>query len=203
MLYAWQSSDEEYTILRWWLQLLFVGSLIIFQQHASVSQKWICFDNCMCCYTEIEVADQIWQALSPSTDPMILGTWQGSHWSTNFKVTGKIWSGAGIMEADNRLVMSFHSPTVIPPSVLDKSSIMKRYHRWWMCSHTSPRHSPRMVRLHDTQFVECRWWNDGWTVVTWRSPASMIPAPGKWGFDPWIFQTQGRQLMTRLPRQFA
>ena len=26
-------------------------------------------------------------------------------------------------------------------------------------------------------FVECRWWNDGWTVVTWRSSASMIPAP--------------------------
>ena len=41
--------------------------------------------------------------------------------------------------------------------------------------------SPTMVTLHDTQFVECRWWNDGWTmktVVTRRSLASMIPAPG-------------------------
>ena len=23
-----------------------------------------------------------------------------------------------------------------------------------------------MVTLHDTRFVECRWWNDGWTVKT-------------------------------------
>ena len=23
--------------------------------------------------------------------------------------------------------------------------------------------SPTTVTLHDTQFVECRWWNDGWT----------------------------------------
>ena len=58
---------------------------------------------------------------------------------------------------------SFHSPTVIPPSALDKPSIMKRYHRRRTCSHTSPRRSPTMVKLHDTRFVECRWWNDGWT----------------------------------------
>ena len=86
------------------------------------------------------------------------------------------WSpGAGIMEAD-----SFHSPTVIPPSALDKPSIMMRYHRRRTCSHISPRRSPTMVTLHDTRFVECRWWTDGWTVktvVTWRSSASMIPAP--------------------------
>ena len=40
---------------------------------------------------------------------------------------------------------------------------------------------PTMVTLHDTAFVECRWWNDGWTVktvVTRRSSASMIPVPG-------------------------
>ena len=38
-----------------------------------------------------------------------------------------------------------------------------------------------MVMLHDTRFVEYRWRNDGRTVktvVTWRSSASMIPAPG-------------------------
>ena len=78
---------------------------------------------------------------------------------------------------------SFHSPTVIPPTALDKPSIRKRYHRRRRrtCSHTSPRRSPTMVTLPDTRFVECRWWNDGWTVktvVTWRSSASMIPAPG-------------------------
>ena len=41
--------------------------------------------------------------------------------------------------------------------------------------------SPTMVTLHDTGFVECRWWNGGWTVktfVTWLSSASIIPAPG-------------------------
>ena len=52
---------------------------------------------------------------------------------------------------------SFHSPTVIPPSALDKPNIMKRYHCRRTCSHTSPRRSPTMVTLHDTLFVECRW----------------------------------------------
>ena len=61
---------------------------------------------------------------------------------------------------------SFHSPTVIPPSALNKPSIMKRCHCWRTCSHTSPRRSPTTVTLHDTRFVECRWWNDGWTVKT-------------------------------------
>ena len=61
---------------------------------------------------------------------------------------------------------SFRSPTVIPPSALDKPSIMKGYYRRRTCSHTSPRRSPTMVTLHDTRFVECRWWNDGWTVKT-------------------------------------
>ena len=76
---------------------------------------------------------------------------------------------------------SFHSPTVILPSALDKPSIMKHYHRRWSCSHTSPCRSLATVTLHDTRFVECRCWNDGWTVktvVTWWSSVSMIPAPG-------------------------
>ena len=72
---------------------------------------------------------------------------------------------------------SFHCLTVTPPSALDKPSIMKLYHRRRTCSHISPRRSPT---IHDTRFVECRWWNDAWTVrtvVTWRSSASIIPAP--------------------------
>ena len=87
------------------------------------------------------------------------------------------WPGAGIMEADDRQLTSFHSPTVIPPSALDKSSIMKRYHRRRATRWGVTARSPTMVTLHDTQFVECRWWNDSWTVktvVTWRSSASMI-----------------------------
>ena len=61
---------------------------------------------------------------------------------------------------------SCRNPTVIAPSALDQPSIMKRYHPWRTCSHTSPRRSSTMVTLHDTRFVECRWWNDGWTVKT-------------------------------------
>ena len=75
---------------------------------------------------------------------------------------------------------SFHNPAVIPPSALDKPSIMKPYHRRRTTRWGVTARSPTMVTLHDTRFVECRWWNDGWTVktvVTWRSSASMIPAP--------------------------
>ena len=41
--------------------------------------------------------------------------------------------------------------------------------------------SPTILTLRDTRFVECRWWNDGWSVVTCRSSASVIPAPGHRG----------------------
>ena len=77
---------------------LFVGCLTS-QQHASVSQRRISSDNCTCCHTEIEVADQIFHLTqsqytdtgpaSPSTDPLTTGAWQGSHWSANF------WGGRG------------------------------------------------------------------------------------------------------------
>ena len=71
----------------------FAGCLMS-QQHASVSQGWIYSDNCMCCHTEIEVADQTFHLTrsqytdtgptSPSSDPITPGAWQGSHWSANF-----------------------------------------------------------------------------------------------------------------------
>ena len=64
------------------------------QQHASVSQGWICSDNFTCCHTEIEVADQTFYLTqsqytdtgptSPSADPITPGTWQDSPWSANF-----------------------------------------------------------------------------------------------------------------------
>ena len=64
------------------------------QQQASVSQGRICSDNFMCCHTEIEFADQTFYLTqsqytdtgltSPSADPIMPGTWQGSHWSANF-----------------------------------------------------------------------------------------------------------------------
>ena len=72
---------------------LFVGCLTS-QQHASVSQGWICSDNFTRCHTEIEVADQTFyltqsqytdtRPTSPSADPIMPGAWQGSHWSANF-----------------------------------------------------------------------------------------------------------------------
>ena len=76
--------------------LLFVGCLI-FQQYACVSQGQIYSDKFMCCHTEIELADQTFYLTqsqhtdtgltSTSTDPIIPGAWQGSHWSANFQVT--------------------------------------------------------------------------------------------------------------------
>ena len=76
---------------------LLVGCLT-FQQHASVSQRRIRPDNFTCCHTEIEVTDQTFYLTqsqytdtgptSPSTDPIMPGAWQGSHWSANFSVTG-------------------------------------------------------------------------------------------------------------------
>ena len=68
------------------------------QQHASVSHGRICSDDCMCCHTEIEVADQTVYftqsqytdtgPASPSTDPITPGARQGTHWSANFEVIG-------------------------------------------------------------------------------------------------------------------
>ena len=72
---------------------LFVGCLTS-QQCASVSQGQICSDNCMCCQTEIEVADPTFyltqsqytdtRPTSLSADPIMPGAWQGSHWSASF-----------------------------------------------------------------------------------------------------------------------
>ena len=75
----------------------------MFRQHASVSQQWICSDNCTCCHNEIEVADQTFYLTqsqhtetgpaSPCADPITPGAWQDSHWSANFQVTGMTRSG--------------------------------------------------------------------------------------------------------------
>ena len=72
---------------------LLVGCLTS-QQQASVSPGRICSDNCTCCHTEIDVADQTFYLtqsqytdtgpISPNTDPITPGAWQGSHWSANF-----------------------------------------------------------------------------------------------------------------------
>ena len=70
------------------LLLLFVGCLTS-QQHAIASQGQICSDNGTYCHTDIEVADQTFYLTksqytdigltNPSADPIMPGTWQGSH----------------------------------------------------------------------------------------------------------------------------
>ena len=100
----WRSSKVEpkqsaQTFTTNWKRIvcLFVGCLTS-QQQASVSQGRICSDNFTCCHTEIEVADQTFYLnqsqytntgpTNQSTDPITPGTYQGSHWSANFLVTG-------------------------------------------------------------------------------------------------------------------
>ena len=68
------------------------GGCLTSQQHATVSQGRICSDNCTCCHTEIDVADQTFYftqshcsgPTSQSADPITPGAWQGSHWSASF-----------------------------------------------------------------------------------------------------------------------
>ena len=84
------------------------------------------------------------------------------HWSVMQNDPRGQYHGGQRPSSDDR----FHGATVILLSALDKPSIMKGYHGRRTCSHTSPRRSPTMVTLHDTWFVQCRWWNDGWTVKT-------------------------------------
>ena len=87
------TTDWARYLWEWRGVLLFVGCLTP-QQHARVSQGRICTDNCTCCHTEIEAADQTFHLTqsqytdtgptSPSADPITPGAWQGSHWSANF-----------------------------------------------------------------------------------------------------------------------
>ena len=95
--------DTAFVTQKVWVYLrrLVVVGCLMSQQHASVSQGWICSDNFMCCHTETEVADPTFHLTqsqytdtgptNPSTDPITPSAWQGSHWSANFKVTGITW----------------------------------------------------------------------------------------------------------------
>ena len=74
-------------------EMLMFVSYLSSLQNTSVSQGQICSDNCTCCNTQIEAADQTFyltrsqytdtRPTSPSADPITPGAWQGSHWSTN------------------------------------------------------------------------------------------------------------------------
>ena len=74
--------------LRAFLLLTCCYCWLVALHHATIHQGQICLDNFMCCNTEIEVADHpltaIWHwPTSPSVYLPMLGTQQGSHWSTS------------------------------------------------------------------------------------------------------------------------
>ena len=103
VMVIWWSCTLEGLREEWWQQSsihvcgLFVDCLTS-QQQASVSQGRICSENFTCCHTEIEAAGPTFfltqsqytdsRLTSRSSDPIMPGTWQGSHWSANFEVTG-------------------------------------------------------------------------------------------------------------------
>ena len=78
--------------------ILYFGCLTS-QQHANISQRHICLDNCLCCLTETEAADTTQSQYtdigptSASSDPTTPGALQSSHWSTKLEVTGMACPG--------------------------------------------------------------------------------------------------------------
>ena len=118
------------------------------QQHARVSQGQICWDNCTCCHTETEVADQTFYLTqsqytdtghtSPSTDPTTPGAWQGSLWrpfyvSKNQSCRISVFTGG---EGGNSAWLIFNpwwfvpwQKSVIPVS--NKDSQSDRYQPHW------------------------------------------------------------------------
>ena len=73
------------------------------------------------------------------------------------------WPESGIMEADHRQVTtdftvqpSFHHRHSTNRVSWSVTIVGKRAVTPW-----APRRPLTMVTLHDTRFVECRWWNDG------------------------------------------
>ena len=91
--WIWLSSCVKQGMFVSWLIMLLLGGGLMSQQHASVSPGWICSDDCLCCHsdpicylTQSQYTDT--RLTSQSADPIIPGAWQGSHWSTNFEVSG-------------------------------------------------------------------------------------------------------------------
>ena len=88
----------------WAWGLLLLADCLTSQQHSSASKGRNWSDNCTCCHTEIEVADQICyltqpqytdtKPASPSAGAIKLETWQGSHWRLHFS---SIWVTHGSM----------------------------------------------------------------------------------------------------------
>ena len=100
---TWQNSTQPVTTAQMCCRFsLFVGCLTS-QQQVSVCQGWIFSGNYTCCHTEVEAADPTFYLTqsqytdigptSPSTDAIMPGAWQGSHWSANVQAAGMIRPG--------------------------------------------------------------------------------------------------------------
>ena len=89
-------STYSYTVIAKSRSSLLVACLLACltsQQHAGVSQRRICWDNCTCRHAETEAAGQTFYLThlqytdtgptSPNADLMTPDVWQGSHWSAN------------------------------------------------------------------------------------------------------------------------
>ena len=95
---CWVVGGEKMSVITVQLRsMCWVVGGVLSQQHTTVCRGWICQDKFTCCHTDIKVADQFYLTqsqytdiglTSPSTDSVLPGAWQGSHWNANFEVTG-------------------------------------------------------------------------------------------------------------------
>ena len=91
-------------------------------QQQSASTGRICFDNCSCCHTEAQVADHTcYLSLSHRANPVTPGAQQGSHWSTNRKVTAITRPGKAGIDRDS-LPLARWTPCLQEP----KPEVMNR-----------------------------------------------------------------------------
>ena len=94
-------------------------------QHSNVSQGRFCSDNCKCCHSETEAADQTFLLTqsqytdtgptSPSADPITPDAWQGqflSHW---YDSTRKNPGASGITTPDRGGRLSHLANEAVPP----------------------------------------------------------------------------------------
>ena len=94
-------------------------------------------------------------------------------------LNGETW--VGIMEADDRQVTTVFT---VQPSFHHRHSTHRISWSVTKVAYDEVRCDCTFTDDGNTSWysvVECRWWNDDWTVktvVTWRSSASTIPVPG-------------------------
>ena len=159
---------------------------------ASVSILWLGEVESLICnfYLSVAACKIVWAAPSLRYTSMLLGrqATNKQHRAELHPVQTQVEQdlaaygrpGVGIIEDDDRQV------TTVQPSFHHRHSTNRECHEALPSSANDEVRCDctfadmTMVTLHDTRFVECRWWNDGWTVksvVTWRSLDSMIPAP--------------------------